>query len=107
MQWAAEGKQVRPGLRQLRPEDLPPGVIASSGYDHRGHCYVFEHKTLGELGRIVMIKVREQEMLMQAELYTGQEKQKFTLAKEKKELFEIVVATVHACFDANFPKSVA
>jgi hypothetical protein len=106
MQWAAEGKQVRPGLRQLRPEDLPPDVIASSGYDHRGHCYVFEHKTLGELGRIVMIKVREQEMLMQAELYTGQEKQKFTLAKEKKELFEIVVATVHACFDANFPKSV-
>jgi hypothetical protein len=104
MRWFAEGRQIRPGLRQLRPEDLPPDIIASSGYDHRGHCYVFEHKTLGELGRIVMIKVREQEMLMQAELYTGQENQKFTLATEKKELFETVVTTVHACFDANFPK---
>jgi hypothetical protein len=51
-----------------------------------------------------MIKVHEQEMLMQAELYTGQENQKFTLATEKKELFETVVTTVHACFDAKFPK---
>lgn len=45
------------GLRQLRPEDLPPDVIVSTGYDHRGLCYVFEHKKLGELGRIVLIKV--------------------------------------------------
>ena len=104
LQWLAEGRQVRPGLRQLRPEDLPPGVIASSGYDHRGHCYVFEHKKWGELGRIVMIKVREQEMLMQAELYTGGEKPESATAK--KEIFEKVVATVNACFDGNFPRPV-
>ncbi len=24
-QWAAEGKRVRPSLKRLRPEDLPPG----------------------------------------------------------------------------------
>jgi hypothetical protein len=97
--WLAEGGQLRPGLRRLRPEDLPPDVTASSGYDHRGHCYVFEHKKLGALGRIVLIKTREQEMLMQAELYQGQEKQESTIAKTRKELFEKVVATVNSCFN--------
>lgn len=99
MQWLAEGAQLQPGLRQLRPEDLPTDVTASSGYDHRGLCYVFEHKKFGELGRIVLIKVREQEMLMQAELYIGQEKQESSIAKKKKAIFEEVVATVNACFN--------
>jgi hypothetical protein len=99
MQWLAEGAPLRPGLRQLRPEDLPPDVTASSGYDHRGLCYVFEHKKFGELGRIVLIQVREQEMLMQAELYIGQENQESTIAKKKKAIFEKVVATVNACFN--------
>jgi hypothetical protein len=99
LQWLAEGVQVRPGLRQLRPEDLPPDVTASSGYDHRGLCYVFEHKKFGELGRIVMIKAGEQEMLMQADLYIGQEKPESTIVKKKKAIFEEVFATVNACFD--------
>ncbi len=107
LQWLAEGRPLRPGLRQLRPEDLPPDVSASSGYDHRGHCYVFEHKKLGEMGRIVLIQVREQEMLMQAELYTGQEKQQSTTAKKRKAIFEKVVATVNAGFDGNFPRPVS
>jgi hypothetical protein len=100
--WLAEGARIRPGLRQLRPEDLPPDVTASSGYDHRGHCYIFEHKKLGELGRIVLIKVREQEMLMQAELYKEQEEQEeqdATIAKRKTEIFERVVVAVSACFN--------
>ena len=97
-QWLAEGVPIRPGLRQLRPEDLPPHVTASSGYDHRGLCYVFDHKTLGELGRIVMIKAGEQEMLMQADLYVGQETPESAIAKKKKAIFEEVVATVNACF---------
>src|SRR5205807_5394180 len=42
-QWMREGQRVRPGLRQLRPEDLPPGVTAARDYDHRGHCTIFEH----------------------------------------------------------------
>jgi hypothetical protein len=98
-QWLAEGGQLRPGLRRLRPEDLPPDVTASSGYDHRGHCYIFEHKQLGELGKVVLIKVREQEMLMQAELYKGEEKQESTIIKKKAEIFEKVVATISACFN--------
>ena len=99
MKWLAEGVQLRSNLRQLRPEDLPPDVNASSGYDHRGLCYIFEHKKLGELGRIVLIQVREQEMLMQAELYKGQEKQKSTIAKKKKEIFDKVITTINGCFN--------
>jgi len=98
-QWLADGGQLRPGLRQLRPEDLPPDVTASSGYDHRGHCYVFEHKKFVELGRIVFIKVREQEMLMEAEIHEGRKKQESTITKKKVEIFEKVVATIGACFN--------
>jgi hypothetical protein len=100
LQWLAEGLSVQPGLRQLRPEDLPSGVTVSSGYDHRGIGYVFEHKEFGELGRIVMIKAGEQEMLMQADLYIGQEQPESTLAKKKRTIFEEVVATINACFNS-------
>jgi hypothetical protein len=99
LRWLAEGGQLRPRLSQLRPKDLPPDVTASSGYDHRGHCYIFEHKKFGELGRIVLINIREQEMLMQAELYKGQEEQESTITKKKREIFEKVVTAVNACFD--------
>jgi len=101
LQWLAEGQKIRPGLRQLRPEDLPPDVIVSTGYDHRGICYVFEHKKLGELGRIVLIKVSEHQMLMQSDLYTGQEKLDSANAKKKKAIFERVITTISACFDCN------
>lgn len=104
LQWIAEGQKIRPGLKQLQPDDLPPDVTATRGYDHRGHCYVFEHKQFGELARIVLIKVREQEMLMQADLYIGQEIQESTIAKKKKEIFEKVVTTINACFDCNHQK---
>jgi hypothetical protein len=97
-EWLAEGWQPRPGLRQLRPEGLPPDVTASSGYDHRGLCYVFEHKKFVELGRIVFSQVRKQEMLLQAEIYNGPEKPEAAAAKRKREIFEKVVATVSARF---------
>ncbi len=99
MQWLAEGRPRRPGLR---PEDLPPDVTAASGYDHRGHCYLFSHKQLGEFGRIVLIQMREQEMLMQAELYQEQDKPESPVAKKRKALFEQVVATVNAAFGRTF-----
>jgi hypothetical protein len=102
LQWLAEGRPRRPGLRQLRPQDLPPDVTAESGYDHRGHCYLFSHKQLGELGRIVLIQVREQEMLMQAELYQGHDKPESPVAKKRKAVFEQVVATVNAAFEESF-----
>ena len=101
-QWLAEGKRRRPGLQQLRPEDLPPGVTASRGYDHRGHCLIFEHNTLGELGRIVLSKIRDGQMLLQAELYQGQAAVESPLVQQKKQVFEQVVATVNNCFNENF-----
>lgn len=103
LQWLAEGQQLRPGLKQLRPEDLPAGVIASRGYDHRGHCLLFEHNTLGELGKIVLIKIREGKMLIQAELSKGQEQEETPLVQKKKQVFEKVVSTVNNCFEENFP----
>jgi hypothetical protein len=103
LQWLAEGKRPRPGLKQLRPEDLPPGVTASRGYDHRGHCLIYSHKTLGELGKIVLIKIDDGHMLIQADLYKGQGNLNSPLVKKKRDVFEKVVATVNNCFDENFP----
>src|SRR5215831_13055237 len=104
LQWLAEGKRLRPSLKQLRPEDLPSGVTASRGYDHRGHCLVFEHNTLGELGKIVLIKIHEGKMLLQAELYKGQDDMEASLAQKKQHVFEHIVATVNNRFDENFPE---
>jgi hypothetical protein len=103
-QWLAEGQQVRPGLKQLRPEDLPPGVSAARGYDHRGHCLTFEHNTLGELGKIVLIKIREGRMLLQAELYKGPDDMPSPLLEKKKHVFEQIVTTINNHFDENFPE---
>ena len=99
-----EGKKVRPRLKRLTPQDLPPNVKASRGYDHRGHCYVYAHKTLGELGRILVIKTPDDKTLLQAELYTGQENMESPLFKRRKALFGKIVATVNNHFDENFPE---
>jgi hypothetical protein len=100
-QWLAEGQRLRPGLKQLRSEDLPSGVTASRGYDHRGHCLLFEHNTLGELGKIVLINIREGRMMIQAEFYKGQDTVEAPLLQKKKQVFEKVVATVNNCFNDN------
>jgi len=102
LQRLAEGKQVRPDLKQLRPEDLPAGVTTTRGYDHRGQCYLFEHTTLGELGKIVLVKLSEKKTVLQAELYTGQENVESPLVQKKKEVFEKVIATVDTCLHENF-----
>ena len=99
LQWLVEGKQIRPGLKQLRPDDLPSGVIASRGYDHRGHCLMLDHHTLGELGKIVLINIHDGQMLIQPELYTGRRNLQDSLVKQKREIFETVVSTVNNCFD--------
>ena len=99
-----EGQRVRPGLRQLRPEDLPPGVTAARGYDHRGHCVLFEHATLGELGKLVIMNIHEGKMVLHAELCKGQDREESPRIKQKKHVFEQVVATVNNCFDENLPE---
>lgn len=103
LQWMREGERVSPGLQPLRPEDLPPGVTASRGYDHRGQCVTFEHATLGALGKIVVIARSDGRTLLQAELYTGQEREQSPLVQQKRAVFEQIVATVNHRFDENFP----
>jgi len=103
LQWIAEGQQLRPGLKQLRPEDLPPGVKAARGYDHRGHCLIFEHETLGALGKIVLSKIHDGHILIQAELYKGHRNVASPLVQKKTQVFDQVVATVNNCFNENFP----
>ncbi len=103
LQWLAEGQRIRLGLKPLRPEDLPPSVKASRGYDHRGHCLIFAHETLGELGKIVLIKIREGKMLLQAEIYKGPDDMPALLVQQKKHVFEQIVTTVNNRFDENFP----
>jgi hypothetical protein len=104
LQWLTEGKRLKPGLKQLRPKDLPSGVTASRGYDHRGHCLIFEHTTLGALGKIVLIKIREGKMLLQAELFKGPDDMEASLVQKKQHVFEQIVATVNNRFDENFPE---
>jgi len=82
---------------------LPPDVTASSGYDHRGQCIVFEHKTLGELGRIVLVNKGEKNTLLQSDLRTEGESMESLRVKKKRQVFEELLTIVHACFDENFP----
>jgi hypothetical protein len=51
----------------------------------------------------VLIKIREGKMLIQAELYKGQETEKSPLLQKKKNVFAKIVTTVNNRFDENFP----
>lgn len=88
---------VRPGLKQLKPEDLPTGVVAKRSYDHRGHSISFEHQTFGELGRIILVGTEDGQTLMEAEL----SKENPQLLRKKQKVFEDVISIVEACFDEN------
>jgi hypothetical protein len=104
LQAIAEGKRIRPGRKRLRPEDLPPGIRAAAGYDHRGHCVTFAHDTLGELGRIIVIGLPDGEMLIQSEFCLGQDAPDSPAAKRRQRLFEEVAAIIHRGFGENFPE---
>ena len=77
----------KPGLKQLKPDDLPDGVVAKRGYDHRGHCIAFEHETLGELGKIILTEISDDKTLMEAEL---SRENPVTLPKKQKVLEEVI-----------------
>ena len=77
------------GLNRLKPDDLPQRVLARKGYDHRGHCYAFEHETLGDLGKIILIDM-EGNTQIKAELYNGNS----GLLPEKQKVLDEIIATV-------------
>ncbi len=103
LQGLLEGQRPRPGVNPLRPDDLPQGVTAVRGYDHRGHCYQFSHATLGELGKIVVLTGQDGRTLLHADLFTGAETEDARLVQQKRQLFEQVVTIITTHFDQQFP----
>ncbi len=93
---------LRPGLRQLRPDDLPKGVTASVGYDHRGPCYEFDHMSVGKLGRVIVIPQGNQQSLLQAEIYYGTDFPNTPTSKKREKLLNQVVEAINDCFYENF-----
>lgn len=77
------------GLKRLTPDDLPDGVSARKGYDHRGRCYAFEHEEFGDLGKIVLISMQGN-IRLEAELYKG----KLESLPQREEMFKDVISTV-------------
>jgi hypothetical protein len=77
------------GLKRLTPDDLPDGVSARKGYDHRGRCYAFEHEVFGDLGKIVLIGMQGA-VRLEADLYKGN----VEFLPQKEEVFKEVISTV-------------
>lgn len=84
----------RPDLTQLKPEDLPLGVVAKRSYDHRGYSVAFEHRTLGELGKIVLSDVDGNKTLMETELSIGNGENLEAKRKELEKIIKIVNAAM-------------
>ena len=77
------------GLKRLTPNDLPQGVHAKKGYDHRGRCYAFEHETLGDLGKIVLI-----DMQGSIRIEAEQSKGLIEVLPQRKQLFEEIISNI-------------
>lgn len=77
-------------LSRLNPDDLPKDVLVRKGYDHRGHCIAFEHKRLGDLGRIILTYIGKDKTLVEAEL----SKDNPDTLDEKQKVLEEIVSTV-------------
>lgn len=85
---------VSPGLKQLKPDDLPYGVVAKRGYDHRGYCLAFSHKELGELGKIVLTGIAGDLTLMETELSMGNGKISAKKERMLQEISSILTAAI-------------
>ncbi len=95
---ARERQQARrlasePSLRfsPLTQDELPKGVRARMGYDHRGECLVFEHNTFGKLGKIVLSELGVQ-TLMETELNRESDEH----WREKQALMEAIIPIIGA-----------
>lgn len=42
------------GYKQVTPDILPEGIVASRGRDHRGYCLIIDHEDHGYLGRLII-----------------------------------------------------
>jgi len=81
---------------RLSPNDLPNGVIAKDGYDHRGPCLTFEHESLGFLGKIVLSSMGP-DTLMQTEVSREQSE----YLEDKKAVLEQVIAVIETALNGE------
>ena len=72
-------------------------------HEHTPNLEIGIASTLGELGKIVLINIREGKMLLQAESYKGPDDMPALLVQKKQHVFEQIVTTVNNRFDENFP----
>lgn len=79
----------RSNLSRLKPDGLPQDVIAKKGYDHRGHCYAFEHLKLGDLGKIILVEINNGARI-EADLYNVNSGE----LSLKKKIFEEIIYIV-------------
>lgn len=91
----AFGIRPKPGMKRLTPDDLPNGVVAKNGYDHRGRCVAFEHHTLGDIGKIVFTSIEGDKLLMEAEVSRDEN------LEEKKKILETIFATISTAMNSN------
>lgn len=73
--------------RRLSPSDLPTGVTAQRSYDHRGYCIAFHHKTLGDIGKLILSDTRQDNLQMEVELCVANTSK---LEQKKKVLHDII-----------------
>ncbi len=97
---------MKKNIRQLKPEDLPKGVITNLGEDYRGRCYLFDHIEYGRLGRLVMINVEENSQKLQYDFFEGDEARGSSNYLKRMEIFRQVVQIVNQAFEGNFPSKI-
>ncbi len=66
-----ERLESRPLPQQMHPSDLPAGVHARGGVHPAGRCVIFDHVTLGELGRVIVVATGPDEIRLDAEVCAG------------------------------------
>ncbi|MFM2666624.1 hypothetical protein AAFX24_17470 [Vibrio mediterranei] len=80
----------------LTPQDLPYGVKARDSYDHRGHCMMFEHETIGVIGKVVLVDEGSTCRVL-AEL----SKEDMALFDAKKSVLEDIITIIERAMNRN------
>ena len=93
---------MKKNIRQMKPEDLPKGVVANLGEDYRGLCYIFDHIEHGCLGKLVMISIEEKKQKLVYDFFEGNELRGSSNYIKRMEIFREVVQIVSQAFDVNF-----
>ena len=93
---------MKRNIIQLKPGDLPEGVITTLGEDPRGRCYLFDHLEYGRLGRLVMINIEENKQKLQYDFFEGNELRDSSNYIMRMNVFKQIVQIINQAFDDNF-----